>query len=383
MTDACSNEPASALQQERAVLPHPSELEIIAVAAASEGHPRHSEAAVLELCDGRLMMAWMEFVGSEKAGGDHAPANITAMTSADGGRTWSDRRILVRREAADLNVFSPNLLRLHNGDILFVYFRYHVLGDALLPSASCYACMSADDGLTFSTPVPVWTRQPMVHASGVLTQLSSGRILLPMSRQTGLVWSPTDHVVAGCVWSDDNGESWHEPTSWIDLPRRGAMEAHVVERKDGRLLMVLRTQLGSVFKSLSEDDGATWSTPETTGLRAPESCPDIVRIPSTGDILIIWNHAHYDPESDHCGKRTPLSVALSSDEGESWHHIRDIESDPGRAYSNPGCVITSRNKAVLTYWTSKYHPDGTLNGVRIDLRAALFDVAWLYNSERL
>ena len=377
MVDTAKSKPAGTPSQEGVAQLCDPGIEIVTVAAASKEHPRHSEASVLELTDGRLMIAWIEFVGGEKSGGDDAPANIAAMTSSDGGKTWSDYRILVQREAADINVFSPNLLRLHNGDILFVYMKYHVLGDAVHPSASCYSCRSTDEGKTFSHPTPVWVQKPWTHASAVLKQLSCGRIVLPMSRQTGLVWSPSDHVVVGCTWSDDDGRSWHEPTSWVDLPQRGAMEPHVIERKDGRLLMVLRTQLGSVYKCLSEDQGVTWSEPVTTGLGAPESCPEIVRIPSTGDLLIIWNHGRYEPEREHCGKRTPLTVALSNDEGESWHHFRNIEDDPDWAYTNPGCTITDRNKVILTYWASEYHSDGRLNGDRISLKAALFDVDWL------
>ena len=56
-----------------------------------------------------------------------------------------------------------------------------------------------------------------------------------------------------------------------EKPRHGS--ASIVELRDGRLLMHMRTQLGAVFQSDSTDGGATWSKPQTTGLRAPQSMP--------------------------------------------------------------------------------------------------------------
>ena len=55
----------------------------------------------------------------------------------------------------------------------------------------------------------------------------------------------------------------------------------------------------------------------------------------TGDLLLVFNHSAYDPEFDHYGMRTPLSIALSIDEGETWHTIRDIETDPEWEFTNP------------------------------------------------
>jgi sialidase-1 len=279
-----------------------------------------------------------------------------------------------------LNVFSPNLLRLRNGDILFVYMRYIALADGIVPSVSCFMCRSRDDGRTFSEPSPIWTKKPWGYASGVLKQLSTGRILLPMDWQMGLVWSKMDHAAAGCVYSDDNGRTWNEPVSWVDLPLRGAMEAHVEELKDGRILMVLRTQLGSVFKCVSSDGGLTWTKPQTTGLKSPESCPELVRAPGAGDLVLFWNNGIYNPVADHFGRRTPLTVALSRDEGETWRIVRDIETNPERAFTNPGCLITSRNKVLLTYWTTPYDAHGRMTCKRIDLKLARFDLDWLYSA---
>lgn len=133
--------------------------------------------------------------------------------------------------------------------------------------------------------------------------------------------------------------------------------------------------------SESVDDGLTWSLPQTTGLRTPESCPELTRIPASGDLLMIWNNAPYDPGfRSHYGKRSPLTAAVSRDEGRTWEHVRDIETDPARAFSNPGCRFTSQGKAIVNYWTCEYLPDWLMKHIT-DLRVAVIDAEWFYGRE--
>jgi sialidase-1 len=158
------------------------------------------------------------------------------------------------------------------------------------------------------------------------------------------------------------------------------MEPHVEETGDGRVLMVMRNQLGKLYFSESSDEGATWSEPWASELITPESCPELTRIPGTGDLLLIWNH-HYDASfRSHFGKRSPLTSAISKDHGKSWQSLRDIETDPSRAFSNPGCRFTRDGKAIVNYWTCEYLPDWRMQDV-IDLRVAVIDTAWFYGGK--
>ena len=64
-------------------------IDIRTVAPASAEKPRHGAPTIIELKDGRLLLAWMEYVGGKLAGHDHAHCNIASMISSDGGRTLS------------------------------------------------------------------------------------------------------------------------------------------------------------------------------------------------------------------------------------------------------------------------------------------------------
>ena len=162
---------------------------------------------------------------------------------------------------------------------------------------------------------------------------------------------------------------------------RGAMEPHIIERSDGTLLMTLRTQLGAVFKSTSSDGGVNWSLAQTTGIRAPESMPCMIKIPQTGDLLLIWNDSLYHPHYDHYGKRTPLTAAISRDEGETWENFKNIETDPVFEFTNPACFFIG-DQVIIIYEASRMdnpEPPGRLGRSRMSMKAAYADIDWFYD----
>ena len=364
-------------------------MDILTLVEANPDFPRHGSATIVELRDGGLLLAWMEHVGGEAIGHDHAPCNIASMISSDGGYTWTDHRILVENKPGDINIHYPSFLRLKSGDILFYYQRQHELAPGAPQKATGFLCRSGDDGKTFSPQRKHDTIQDTNIAGNLLVQLSSGRIILPIQKVIGDWCGATDHQVNSCCYSDDEGHSWKESACWVDLPLRGAMEPHIVELNDGRLLMYMRTPLGAVFQSDSADGGETWSKPQTTGLRAPESMPCLIKIPKTDHLLVIWNNSLYDPEFDHCGKRTPLTAAISKDDGRTWENIKNIETDPEWEFTNPVATVTRGGNLLIAYEASKYESlagpgygnvgqTGRVGRTRMHLKLAIIDIDWLY-----
>jgi sialidase-1 len=178
------------------------------------------------------------------------------------------------------------------------------------------------------------------------------------------------------VWhSDDEGQTWKRNRSpAVFAPEqsrhRGAMEPCAVELKDGRILMFIRTQLGFIYQSFSSDSGETWSEFAATTLESPETCPFITRIPSTGDLLAMWNHSKFDPTHPQYGIRRPMSVAVSRDEGVTWLDSISLETDPLYTYAMPIATFNDRY-AIFGYYRSHGvqwggHLQCMINRIRIE-----------------
>jgi len=60
---------------------------------------------------------------------------------------------------------------------------------------------------------------------------------------------------------------------------------------------------------------------------SPVSPASIERIPATGDLLLVWNN-HRDINPQLRGKRTPLTIAVSKDEGKTWQQVQNLEVNP-------------------------------------------------------
>jgi hypothetical protein len=131
--------------------------------------------------------------------------------------------------------------------------------------------------------------------------------------------------------------------------RAGFQESGIIELKDGRAMMFIRTQLGSQYLSFSSYGCHTWTEARASDIVSPLSPASIERIPSTGDLLMVWNdHSGVDESfrsnESRGGKRTPLTVAISRDGGRTWIRKRNLLDDPDGWYCS---AIVERSVATL------------------------------------
>jgi sialidase-1 len=310
---------------------------------ADEAHPRYSEGGIVVLRDGRLLYATTEFDGSTS---DFAKARIVAVESADEGRTWGAKRIL-QENVGRTNVMSATLRRLapgslYDGPIGFLYLQKNSFTDL-----HAELRVSDDEGATFGEPVRT-TTVPGYHVvnNDRLTVLSTGRLVVPAASTPNV--DKGGHFTCVCFLSDDGGKTWRRGASEVDYPKRGAMEPEVLELDDGRLLMHFRTQLGHIAVSESADGGETWGEARSWGVAAPEAPSTLRRIPSTGDLLLVWNDSVREGQ-DHGGRRTPLTAAVSADEGKSWSRPIPIESSDRDTYAYTSLAF-HKGRALLKYY---------------------------------
>jgi len=112
-------------------------------------------------------------------------------------------------------------------------------------------------------------------------------------------------------------------------------------------MMFCRTDGGSQYVAHSADGGETWSDLGPSNLASPRSPATIERIPSSGKLLCVWND-HSGAHPFVAGKRTPLCLAISSDEGKTWSQSRVIEDDPDGWYCYTSMTFLE-DRVLLAY----------------------------------
>jgi lysophospholipase L1-like esterase len=122
------------------------------------------------------------------------------------------------------------------------------------------------------------------------------------------------------MWvSDDLGKSWQRG-DMLDYgvgthDHAGSLEGSVIERRDGSLYLLLRTESGFLWEATSRD-GLKWQGLKQTTIQSVTCCPQMARL-SDGRIALLWNAPpRHDPKSG--SSRSELSLAFSEDETATW-----------------------------------------------------------------
>ena len=337
------------------------------------GNSRNSEGDFVQLNDGRILLAYAHYFDK---GGDVSPAHVAGRFSSDGGKTWTHQDVDIVSRVGDDSIRSVSLLRLADGRIALFYLQCMNWPEDERP----FMRISADEAKTWSEPVKIIPDEDSgyyVTNNDRVVQLKSGRLLLP----TSLHHDPPAKQFTGfgrimTYISDDAGRSWRRSKTVRtgerpDGKRIYLQEPGIIELKDGRLMMFCRTNLGCQYISYSADAGESWSQFDSSDIISPRSPASIERIPKTGDLLMVWNN-HQNVAPVYRGKRSPLNVAISRDEGRTWEKIKTLQDDPGGHYCYTAIHFVGDH--VLLAYCAGQRRSGGLNLTQI----TRFSLDWLY-----
>ena len=314
----------SAFAQVQATVPFERALHL----PPSETNPRNSEGDFIQLKDGRLLFIYTHFTSGAS---DFAQGHLVSRESSDGGKTWTQEDKVVLKNEGGLNTMSVSMLRLQSGEIALFYLRKNSHADC-----RPYMRISTDEAQTWSEPTLIIPRLGYyVGNNDRVIQLRSGRLVFPIAvhSQDGADFTG---VAKATAWiSDDNGISWWRANSLLTLDektRTGLQEPGMVELStDNHLMMYARTDQKSQYISFSKDGVDNWSPVEPSTLLSPVSPAVIEALPGTKTLVFVWNnHASITPE--YAGKRTPMSIATSTDDGKTWKALGHFEVDPDGWY---------------------------------------------------
>jgi len=326
-------------------------------------HPRSSEGGFATLTSGRIIFCYTQFYGG---GADHSPARIVRIHSDDEGRTWSQPVVVVENVGGN-NVMSVSLLRLASGKLAMFYLLKNSWIDCR-PQMR----LSTDDGETWAEAKCILDAPGyFVMNNDRVIQTAKGRLIAPLAFHRSRGSDPLSsksfdaRAIAMWIYSDDEGSTWTESSSWWAMPVRsgsGLQEPGVVELADGSIFSWSRTDQGAQYGFRSTDAAKTFSPPMPTEMKSPNGPASIKRLPGSSDLLAIYN--------DHSGmfpfppkKRNPFVVAISTDGGKTWPQRKLIESDPDGLYHYT--AIHFVGNAMLIGYCSGDSKVGALNRLRI------------------
>ena len=331
------------------------------VLAADKTFPRYSEGDVIELADGRLLLA----VGRKKGAGDFAIGEVIGLVSRDGGRSWDEPARVIQGPWADVvDVMSVSLVRTPRGIHLFFLGR----GREARRDTRAYQMISTDEGRTWGEPVRVSARggYHVVNNARVI-RTAKGRLIVPAA------WTPDigknyqgQRVV--CYFSDDDGVSWRESNEVV-LDGKALMEPGVAECADGSVYMTIRTALGVLYEARSRDGGATWGEFRATELPSPAAPSTVVREPGGEELWMFW----CDNAKGNWKGRNRIVFAASRDHGRTWGARRAVEADPKGSFGYTS-VTPVRGHVLLTYYD--WRDRGQRDFDQTSLRSRMIPRGW-------
>lgn len=298
---------------------------------------------ICSMKDGNLIAAW--FAGEKEGSDDIA--------------IWSSRRINSKwstpvKVAHDIEEphWNPVIYQREDGELLLFYKVSRKISEWYTKVRK-----SHDLGITFTDA------KELVNADRggrgpvrckVIT-LSDGSMLAGNSVETGIwtayadrstdggnTWELSNPVTIDVEYNGENtaGDSKIE-VSAQSFYGRGVIQPTLWESEAGQVHMLLRSTEGLLYRADSSDYGQTWGKAYATGLPNNNSGIDVVKC-EDGLLILCMN-----PVSENWGKRTPIILMTSADNGITWEQEAVLEDQAGE-YSYPS-IISVGDQIHVTY----------------------------------
>lgn len=297
-------------------------------------------STVLPLDDGSVIAAW--FGGSSES--DDDVKILTSVRGTDG--KWGEPI----RVSADPNVAHWNPVLFQNDDgTITLYFK---VGKDTEYWKTYYSVST--DGKNWAAPrelVPGDNSGGRGPVKNKPIRLKNGTILAPGSTELGGKYRCFVDI------STDNGKTWNRTpeinSSFLRFFKVPMIQPTLWESKDGSVHMFTRTKVGKIYRSDSYDGGKTWCTAYPTNLPNNNSGIDL-DTDDSGRIFLVYNPVGIP------GIRTPLTLAVSLDDGKTFTKIKTFETGLAE-YSYPAVVVKgdtihityTYERDYIAYWQIK------------------------------
>ncbi|MDN3508401.1 MAG: exo-alpha-sialidase, partial [Simkaniaceae bacterium] len=282
--------------------------------------PACHSATLTETSEGELLCAWM-------GGKEEGDRDVAIWMSRKEKNGWTLPVIV-----ADVNrmpCWNPVLFTMPTGDVLLFY-----KAGPFPQMWSASMKLSKDGGKSWGVEqeLPAGVIGP---AKNRPLLMNDGRLLCGSSIETWQRW--------GCYidTTDDLGKSWKKSAPInVESNLFGIIQPALFQTKQGHIKLFARSrEMSEICTAHSEDGGVSWSPARKTGLPNPNSSIDVLKM-NDGRVLLAYN--------DTKKGRTPLVLAVSSDEGESFDKVFTLEMGAGE-FSYPCLLETADHMIHVSY----------------------------------
>ncbi|MGC8805449.1 MAG: sialidase family protein, partial [Candidatus Ratteibacteria bacterium] len=277
--------------------------------------------------------------------------NEGAKISEDEGKNWKHLSFV----SEGINQSCPStlgLLKTKNNTIVLLYldfktYRFSWNNEINEPQQDCklelWAIRSTNGGKTWKDKQKILDGYNADFFGFIQTR--TGRILASVEH---LVSNPA-RWVSFSIYSDDEGKTWGK-SNIIDIGghghHSGAMEPTVAELNDGRLLMLIRTNLDWFWQAISDTDGKYWRTIMRSNIDA-SSAPGYLTKLQSGRLILVWNRV--DPENQQFPRGLP-NPQCGEEINSSWHREElsiSFSEDDGKTWLKP--IVIAKQKGQISY----------------------------------
>lgn len=241
--------------------------------------------------------------------------------------TWSPLQKIA--EDKEVPCWNPVLFTMPSGEILLFY-----KAGKSPREWSGYVKRSTSQGQQ-------WTEEELLPA-GIFGPIRSKPLLLKDG--TLLCGSSVESWKRWGCWVEitkDGGRSWIKSNPINVLENLwGVIQPSFFRAQNDEIKMVMRSyHIGKICTAHSHDHGHTWSNAQPTSLPNPNAGVEALSL-ADGRVLLVFN--------DSIKKRYPLSLALSTDGGDTWERVAVLEDQMGE-FSYPAAIQTQDGLVHITY----------------------------------
>lgn len=354
-------------------------LDTVEALISNEPYRSCHAADLLELDNGDMLCCW--FAGSAEGNGD---ISIVLARLNAGESQWS-RPVQVTGDGSKSEQ-NPSLFLTPAGEIWLVYTAQEARTPGtggrfnLQYTAEIRCKKSLDGGYTWGKEEVLFSRKGSFCRQKIQV-LADGRWVFG----NWICFNDETHNgsdVSVVQISDDQGKSWRE----VLIPGSGGrVHANITELAPGRLAAFFRSRFADfIYRSVSEDNGETWSEPVRTELPNNNSSISVIRL-QNGHLAAAFNPVSFSDDASKTlwpALRCPITFAVSEDGGETWPYRRTAE--PGDGYTgawNEGNNRRYEYPVILQGRSGKIHGAWSW-GDRASIKYVCVDEMWIRGREK-